>query len=88
MAGWGEDMVHAMREGQRARQLEPVLEGYRAAADIALNAILKVLDEIEAKKEAGESLSADEKTLRTELHVIKTKVERALEDHWRNAYAI
>ena len=86
MAGWGEDVVDSMRERRRQRELEPVLEGYRAAAEIALEALSKVLDDIEAKRDAGETLSADETVLRTELHVIKSKTERALQDYWRTTY--
>jgi molecular chaperone GrpE (heat shock protein) len=88
MAGWGEDMVTAMREGQRVRQLEPIIERYRAAANISLNAILKVLDELEEKKESGKALSGDEKSLRTELHVIRSNIERALENYWRTTYGL
>jgi hypothetical protein len=82
MAGWGDNTVDWMRERQRERELRPVLVGYEAAAEISLGALATALDTIEAKVEAGEALSAGEKALRTELHVIKTKIERSLKEYW------
>lgn len=86
MASWGEDIVDGMRARRREQELEPVLEGYQAAADIAVEALSTVLDRIEEKVDAGEPLSSDEKVLRTELHVIKSKLERRLRNYWQETY--
>lgn len=86
MAGWGEDLVHAMREGERNRHLEVVLEGYSAAADVCIEALSTTLDRIESKVDGSKPLSAEEKVLRTELYAIKSKMERSLKDCWRTTY--
>lgn len=86
MAGWGEDVVNAMRQRSRERELEPVREGYQAAAEVSIGVLSKVLDRIEAKVEAGEKLSPEEKALRSELHAIKSRIEQNLKEFWQNNY--
>ncbi|KXZ61839.1 hypothetical protein Mlaev_00046 [Microbacterium laevaniformans] len=86
MGNWGDDVVTAMRQRRRERELEPIREGYAAAAEVSIGEIMKTLDRIEAKVDSGEKLSADEKVLRTELHALRLKIERALQDFWTDTY--
>lgn len=86
MGGWGEDLVRAMREGDRNRHLAVVLEGYDAAAEICIGVLTATLDRIETKIEAGKPLSAEERVLRTELYAIRSRMERDLREHWRTTY--
>jgi hypothetical protein len=86
MTSWGEGLVYAMREGQRSRHLEVVMEGYRAAANICIDPLATILTKIESKVDAGKPLSADEKVLRTELYAIRSKMERNLSDYWQAKY--
>jgi len=86
MAGWGDFMIGAMQDGQRNRHLAVVFEGFDAAASICLDALSNVLDKIEEKVDAGTALSPDEKVMRTELSVLKSKIERKLGEHLQNTY--
>ena len=86
MGSWGEFIVDVMKDGRRNRHLSTVFEGYDAAASISLGVLTDALDRIEAKVDAGKSLSMEEKTMRTELHVIKSKIERKLAEYWKATY--
>ena len=86
MGSWGDAMIDAIETGRRNRHLDVVFEGYDADGRISLEAIADVLDRIEAKIEAGKSLSADEKVLRAELYPIKSKIERKLTEYWQTTY--
>ncbi|BAK36761.1 hypothetical protein MLP_37470 [Microlunatus phosphovorus NM-1] len=88
MGSWGDAMIDAIETGRRNGQLGLIVEGYDAAASISLEAITEVLDRIEAKIEAGKSLSADEKVLRAELYPIKSKIERKLAEYWQTNYGL
>ncbi len=88
MGNFGDDLVAGLKRQQRQRELEPVAEGYQAAADICLEELTRPLDRIEAKVEAGDRLSSEEEVLRTELHVIRSKMERRLRDFWVRNYSM
>ncbi|WEF20099.1 hypothetical protein [Microbacterium maritypicum] len=88
MGSWGDAMIDAIETGRRNGRLGLIGEGYDAAASISLEAITEVLDRIEAKIEAGKSLSADEKVLRSELYPIKSKIERKLTEYWQTTYGL
>jgi hypothetical protein len=86
VASWGEFMIGAMDDGRRKRHLDVALEGFDAAAGICLDAMSNVLDRIEEKVDAGKPLSSEEKVMRTELLVLKSKIERKLSEYLQTTY--